>query len=81
MNAPDKTGTDRRAVPAAVDLDALIRAEHRDPFSILGPHGDGNGGQYVRAYLPAALSVRLLARDDGRELAELHMSDVPGFFV
>ncbi|KPC08085.1 MULTISPECIES: 1,4-alpha-glucan branching protein GlgB [Pseudomonas syringae group] len=81
MNAPDKTGTDRRAVPAAVDLDALIRAEHRDPFSILGPHDDGKGGQYVRAYLPAALSVRLLARDDGRELAELHMSDVPGFFV
>ncbi|EPM78685.1 glycogen branching enzyme, partial [Pseudomonas syringae pv. actinidiae ICMP 18804] len=56
MNAPDKTGTDRRAVPAAVDLDALIRAEHRDPFSILGPHDDGKGGRYVRAYLPAALS-------------------------
>ncbi|WP_214351168.1 1,4-alpha-glucan branching protein GlgB [Pseudomonas congelans] len=81
MNAPDKTGTRRRAIPAAVDLDALIRAEHRDPFSILGPHGDGGSGQYVRAYLPAALSVRLLARDDGRELGEMEMSEVPGFFV
>ncbi len=80
MNAPDKTGTRRRAIPAAVDLDALIRAEHRDPFSILGPHGDGGSGQYVRAYLPAALSVRLLARDDGRELGEMEMSEVPGFF-
>ncbi|MBS7425525.1 1,4-alpha-glucan branching protein GlgB [Pseudomonas syringae] len=81
MNAPDKAGTRHRAIPAAVDLDALIRAEHRDPFSILGPHGDGGSGQYVRAYLPAALSVRLLARDDGRELGEMEMSDVPGFFV
>ncbi|MBP1143434.1 1,4-alpha-glucan branching enzyme [Pseudomonas sp. PvP027] len=81
MNAPDKTGTRRRAIPAAVDLDALIRAEHHDPFSILGPHGDGGSGQYVRAYLPAALSVRLLARDDGRELGEMEMSEVPGFFV
>ncbi|RMO65279.1 1,4-alpha-glucan branching enzyme GlgB [Pseudomonas syringae pv. aptata] len=81
MNAPDKAGTRHRAIPAAVDLDALIRAEHRDPFSILGPHGDGGSGQYVRAYLPAALSVRLLARDDGRELGEMEMSEVPGFFV
>ncbi|MET3798395.1 1,4-alpha-glucan branching enzyme [Pseudomonas sp. PvP046] len=81
MNAPDKAGTRHRAIPAAVDLDALIRAEHRDPFSVLGPHGDGGSGQYVRAYLPAALSVRLLARDDGRELGEMEMSEVPGFFV
>ena len=81
MNAPDKTGAGRNAMPAAVDMDALIRAEHRDPFSILGPHGDGGEGQFVRAYLPGALSVRLLARDDGRELGELQMSEVPGFFV
>lgn len=74
MNAPDKTGMRRQAMPAAVDMDALIRAEHRDPFSILGPHGDGGSGQFVRAYLPGALSVRLLAPDDGRELGELEMS-------
>ncbi|WP_434676748.1 1,4-alpha-glucan branching protein GlgB [Pseudomonas sp. R1-18] len=81
MNAPDKTGTGRNAMPASVDMDALIRAEHHDPFSILGPHGDGDSGQFVRAYLPGALSVRLLARDDQRELGELEMSEVPGFFV
>ncbi len=44
MNAPDKTGMRRQAMPAAVDMDALIRAEHRDPFSILGPHGAGGSG-------------------------------------
>ena len=81
MNAPEKTAKGRRAIPAAVDLDALIRAEHHDPFSILGPHGDGEGGQFVRAYLPGALSARLLDKDDGRELGQMEMSEVPGFFV
>ncbi|MCV4273219.1 1,4-alpha-glucan branching protein GlgB [Pseudomonas capsici] len=81
MNLPDKIGTGRQPMPAAVDMDALIRAEHRDPFSILGPHGDGSHGQFIRAYLPGALSVRVLAQDDGRDLGELQMSEVPGFFV
>ena len=26
------------------DLDALARAEHADPFAVLGPHGDGHSG-------------------------------------
>jgi 1,4-alpha-glucan branching enzyme len=81
MNAPDKTGNDRKAMPATVDMDALIRAEHHDPFSILGPHGDGGSGQFVRAYLPGALSVRLLSRDGEHDLGELQMSEVPGFFT
>uniref|UniRef100_UPI0013D0DA81 hypothetical protein n=1 Tax=Pseudomonas viridiflava TaxID=33069 RepID=UPI0013D0DA81 len=71
MNAPDKTGMRRQAMPAAVDMDALIRAEHRDPFLFFVPHGDGGSGQFVCAYLPGALSVRLLTPADGRELAEL----------
>lgn len=81
MNAPDKTGAGPRLMPATVDMDALIRAEHRDPFSILGPHGDGANGQIIRAYLPAALSVTVLAREGGHELGALEMSEVPGFFV
>jgi 1,4-alpha-glucan branching enzyme len=81
MNAPDKTGAGPQLKPAAVDMDALIRAEHRDPFSILGPHGDGAQGQIIRAYLPDALSVSVLSREGGHELGALEMSDVPGFFV
>ncbi|WP_122663554.1 1,4-alpha-glucan branching protein GlgB [Pseudomonas viridiflava] len=81
MNAPDKTGAGPRLMPAAVDMDALIRAEHRDPFSILGPHGDGADGQIIRAYLPDALSVTVLAREGGHELGALEMSAVPGFFI
>ncbi|MDY7560113.1 1,4-alpha-glucan branching protein GlgB [Pseudomonas sp. CCC3.2] len=68
-------------LPGAADMDALIRAEHHDPFSMLGPHDDGKGGQYVRAYLPDALSVKVLARDGEHELITLEMSSTPGFFA
>jgi 1,4-alpha-glucan branching enzyme len=81
MNSLDKNGAASQLLPAAVDMDALIRAEHRDPFAILGPHGDGGQGQYIRAYLPDALSVRVLAKDSGEELGELPMTEVPGFFA
>ena len=40
------------------DLDALARAEHANPFAVLGPHADGAGGLFVRAFLPTALNVR-----------------------
>ncbi len=53
------------AMPASRDVDALVRAEHHDPFSILGPHDDEQGGQFIRAFLPEALSVHVLARDSG----------------
>ncbi|AIL61322.1 1,4-alpha-glucan branching protein GlgB [Pseudomonas alkylphenolica] len=63
------------------DIDALVRAEHADPFAVLGPHPDGAGGQFVRAYLPNALSVQALSRDDGRLLGELEQQPVPGLFI
>ncbi|SFH39540.1 1,4-alpha-glucan branching protein GlgB [Pseudomonas sp. NFACC45] len=68
-------------LPSPHDIDALVRAEHQDPFSILGPHGDGAGGQFIRAYLPGALSVQVLARDGGEVLGDLQLSETPGLFV
>ncbi|WP_025110000.1 1,4-alpha-glucan branching protein GlgB [Pseudomonas sp. H1h] len=68
-------------LPAAQDIDALVRAEHHDPFSILGPHGDGAGGQFIRAYLPGALKVEVLDRDSGEERGELTATETPGLFV
>ncbi len=44
-------------------LDALARAEHGDPFAVLGPHegpNDSGGGVTVRAILPDAESVDVL---------------------
>jgi 1,4-alpha-glucan branching enzyme len=68
-------------LPRARDIDALVRAEHHDPFAILGPHGDGAGGQFIRAYLPDALSVQVVARDSGEELGNLEATQTPGLFV
>ncbi|MCP1476121.1 1,4-alpha-glucan branching enzyme [Pseudomonas sp. EB276 TE3739] len=68
-------------LPSARDIDALVRAEHQDPFSILGPHGDGAGGQFIRAYLPGALSVAVLDKDSGEEIGPLQMTETPGLFV
>jgi len=70
-----------RLLPTAKDIDALVRAEHQDPFSILGPHGDGGGGQFIRAYLPGALSVSVLDKNSGEELGPLDATETPGLFV
>ena len=55
------------------------RAEHADPFAVLGPHDDGAGGQVVNAFLPGALNVHS-AREDGR-LTEMAQGSLPGLFT
>jgi 1,4-alpha-glucan branching enzyme len=83
MSAHKEQSNGARGIwPARVDIEALIRAEHRDPFAVLGPHGDGHDGLYVRAYLPGALSVEALARDGDHSLGVLEQhEEVPGFFA
>ena len=65
---------------ARSDVDDLVNARHADPFSVLGAHGDGAGGTWLRAYLPDALSVHALRRDSGEAFAELAQGSVPGLF-
>lgn len=43
---------------AAIDCEALVRAHHPQPFSVLGPHPDGADGCLVRVVLPTATVVR-----------------------
>ena len=82
MISSKQTGKGKDSLlPADSDIEALTRAEHSDPFSVLGPHGDGEGGQYIRAFLPGAVSVNVLARDDGQVLGSLEHSQVPGLYV
>ena len=57
------------ALPDA-DLRALARAEHGDPFSVLGPH-DTPEGLCIRAYLPGARSVGVVHAASGDPLAVL----------
>jgi 1,4-alpha-glucan branching enzyme len=60
-------------------VEALIRAEFGDPFSILGPHADGEG-MIVRAYLPNALGVDLISRETGMVLSPMDQGQVPGLY-
>ena len=83
MSAHKEQGNGPRGKwPPRADIEALIRAEHRDPFAVLGPHGDGGEGAYLRAYLPGALSVEALAKDHDQSFGVLEQhADVPGFFA
>src|SRR2546421_12603997 len=64
---------------ASGDADALARAIHGDPFSVLGPH-DTPGGLVIRTFVPGARAVEVLRREDRAILARLDESAPPGLF-
>jgi 1,4-alpha-glucan branching enzyme len=50
-------------VPAHADFDALSGARHPNPFSVLGPHVEGEGGAVViRTYQPSAERAYVVPR-------------------
>ncbi len=51
----------------------------RDPFSVLGPF-ETEIGRFVRAFLPGANGVEVVARADGRQLGTLSPAQ-PGRIV
>jgi 1,4-alpha-glucan branching enzyme len=52
------------------DVAALMRAEHHDPFSVLGLHTH-LGERWVSAVLPGALSVEVVDRATGATVAAM----------
>jgi 1,4-alpha-glucan branching enzyme len=68
-----------RGAPDQGAIDAILVARHGDPFAVLGPH-DVEGGCAVRAFLPDATTVEVIARDDDRLLATLERIDAAGFW-
>src|SRR5262249_7728150 len=58
---------------------ALANATHADPFAVLGPH-DSQAGSTLRASLPGARAVEVLARADGTPLGRLEAQDDSGLF-
>ncbi len=64
--------------PGRVEIEAVVRGQHGDPFSILGLHHGGHGAS-VRAFLPGAASVSAIDPQGGTfPLAQLHRA---GFFA
>ena len=60
--------------------EALADGTLRDPFGVLGPH-DTAMGRVVRAFLPGALEVEVLARAGGASLGRLAPAAPHGLFV
>ena len=50
---------------------ALCRAEHGDPFAVLGMHEDSKGRLWVRTLQPGADSVTVVKAEDGAEVMAL----------
>ncbi len=60
--------------------DQLSNGSLQDPFGILGPF-DTDLGRFVRAFLPGALRVEVVARLDGRHLGSLSPTHPYGLFI
>jgi len=83
-DAADTDAGDGRATYTAnltdpLALNALAHGIVGDPFSILGPH-QTEAGIIVRAFLPGADGVWLVARENAAVLAELHPEGDAGLF-
>ncbi len=59
---------------------ALVAARHADPFAVLGLHADAEGALWIRALLPAAKTVEVLAANTGKCIATLDQRDPAGLF-
>jgi 1,4-alpha-glucan branching enzyme len=65
--------------PDPSDIAAVAAGRHGDPFAVLGPHRVADGCA-LRAFVPHARDVSVLARADGRLLAKLALADEAGFW-
>nr|WP_193552291.1 1,4-alpha-glucan branching protein GlgB [Oleisolibacter albus] len=61
-------------------IEALLRADHGDPFSVLGPHPGPDGTWQVRALFPDARSLWIIAAD-GQILGEAVRVHDDGFWL
>src|SRR3972149_1946438 len=52
--------TERTVTASPSDIQAIVRADHSDPFAVLGPHRLKEGPVAVRAFLPFAETARVL---------------------
>ena len=59
------------------DLQAICQGRHGDPFAVLGPHAAADGSMWVRAFLPGAVSVQVVA---GARAWPLTLRDAAGLF-
>ena len=66
-------------VPDAGTIEDIVQARHGDPFAVLGPHIQ-DGVRAVRAFLPGADAVDIIARETGLPLGRLERVHPAGFW-
>ncbi|WP_051340209.1 1,4-alpha-glucan branching protein GlgB [Azospirillum halopraeferens] len=72
---PDTTAALREGI------EAIVRADHGDPFAVLGMHRDGDDAPVeVRAFLPGADAVTVIDRATGQPAGEMERVHGDGFF-
>ncbi|MEO3432177.1 1,4-alpha-glucan branching protein GlgB [Inquilinus sp. CAU 1745] len=64
------------------EVEAIVRADHGDPFAVLGPHrGDGGRGRTtIRVFDPGASSIQAVDPSNEAVLASLDRIHPEGFF-
>ncbi len=71
---------DAMAGISAEAVHALVQGQNGDPFSILGQHAVG-AGRAIRVFLPGAVGVDVVAREDGSRLGTLEIVHPSGLFA
>ncbi len=70
------------ASPLRAGIEAIVQADHGDPFAVLGMHQDGPDGPLeVRAFLPGARRVWVVDAASGDPAGEAEKVHDEGFFV
>jgi 1,4-alpha-glucan branching enzyme len=63
------------------EIESIIRADHGDPFGILGMHTDGpDGAVTVRTFMPEARRVELIDGQSGETIGDLEKIHSDGFW-
>ncbi|MBD8527311.1 1,4-alpha-glucan branching protein GlgB [Pseudomarimonas arenosa] len=64
----------------ALHVDALINAEHGDPFAVLGMHQAADGALWVRALLPGSRAVDLVDAISDKRICGLALRHPDGLY-
>ena len=67
-------------IPDPGAIEAIVQARHGDPFAVLGPH-DTAAGLAIRAFIPDADAIEVIARDTRLPLGSLQRVHPAGFWA
>jgi 1,4-alpha-glucan branching enzyme len=79
MRAGATAMTNRRG-PDVAAIKAVVAGRHSDPFSVLGPHPQGDGSVGISTFAPDADTVEVIDAANGSVVVALEKIHAEGFF-